>query len=221
MPRHDTMTRGVQDELGRLYRPPAGRPELVDVPELLFVVVDGEGDPNTAPAFQAAIQSLYAISYGLKFASKHSGGPDWHVNPLEGLWWVEGQGEAEPPPVADGDPAGWMRERSGWRWRAMIRQPDQVTPAMVAQALDAARAKRPLEAAHLVRLERFHEGLSAQVMHIGPYAAEEHTIERLHAFIAEMGLVPAGRHHEIYLGDPRRSAPERLRTVIRQPVRAV
>lgn len=221
MTRHAAPAMGMQDEVGRLYRPPADRPELVDVPELLFLVVDGEGDPNTAPAYQAAIEALYALSYGLKFASRRSGGPDWRVNPLEGLWWLEGQEEGEPPPVASGDPNSWMGDRSRWRWRALMRQPEQVTAAMVAQALDAARAKRPLEAAGLLRLERFREGLSAQVMHIGPYAAEAPTIERLHGFIAERGLVPAGRHHEIYLGDPRRAAPERLRTVIRQPVRTV
>lgn len=206
-----------EDGLARLYRPPAGRPELVDVPELLFLAVDGQGDPNTAAEYRSAIEVLYAVSYGLKFASRRSGGPDWRVSPLEGLWWVDGQAAGEPP-TGDGDPAGWMGDRSRWRWRALIRQPGHVTSELLADVLEAALAKRPLQAADRLRLERFHEGLSAQVMHVGPYAAEAPTIERLHAFIAEQGCVPSGRHHEIYLGDPRRAAPERLRTVIRQPV---
>lgn len=202
--------------LDRLSRPPSDRPELVDVPDLLFLQVDGRGDPTTAAEYRAAIEVLYAVSYGLKFASRRAGGPDWKVHPLEGLWWVEGQPEA--PSARVDDATSWMGDRSRWRWRALVRQPDHVTPALVAEALEAARARRPLDAAERLRLGRFHEGLSAQVMHIGPYAAEAPTIERLHAFIAEQGFVPSGRHHEIYMSDPRRTAPERLRTVLRQPV---
>lgn len=207
-----------RDELAALYRPSAGEPELVEVPELPFLAVDGQGDPNTSQEYRSALEVLYAVSYGLKFASKRGGGPDWRVRPLEGLWWVEGQAEDGPPP-ADGGSLAWMNDRARWRWRAMICQPEHVTSTMVAEALAAAAAKRSLEAVDRLRLLRFHEGLSAQVMHVGPYAAETPTIERLHAFIAERGYVPTGRHHEIYLGDPRRAAPERLRTIIRQPVR--
>lgn len=219
MPAH-TSVMNEERELGGLIRPPVGRPELVDVPELLFLAIDGRGDPSTAPEYRAAIECLYAVSYGLKLASKRDGGPDWKVSPLEGLWWVEGQGEGEAPPGGHGDPTGWTGDRSLWRWRALMRQPGHVTEAQVTAALDAAVARRPLGAAGGLRLERFREGPSAQVMHVGPYSAEAPTIERLHAFIAEQGLVPSGRHHEIYLSDPRRAAPERLRTVIRQPVTA-
>jgi hypothetical protein len=193
-------------ELSRLYRP--GRdPALVDVPELAFLMVDGHGDPNATVAYHEAIEALYAISFTLKFAIKKApGGVDYAVMPLEGLWWSE-------------DPADFLTgAKSNWRWTAMIMQADEVSAEMVADAIDTARRKRTLPAAGRLRLARFHEGMAAQLMHIGPYAEEAPNIERLHAFISAEGYVLRGKHHEIYLGDPRRSAPEKLRTVIRQPV---
>lgn len=213
-----TRTTTEEEQLARLIRPPVDRPELVEVPELVFLAIEGGGDPNTSPEYRAAIECLYAVAYGLKFASRRRGGSDWKVSPLEGQWWVDGQEERGAPGQLRFDPTAWMGDRSAWRWRALIRQPGSVTEAQMREALGAALVRRPLGAAGRLRLWRFREGLSAQVMHVGPYAAEAPTIERLHAFIGEHGLVPAGRHHEIYLGDPRRAAPERLRTVIRQPV---
>ena len=193
-------------ELGPLYK--AGRnPELVDVPELPFLMVDGEGDPNTAPAYREAIEVLYSVSYTLKFALKRSpAGLDYAVMPLEGLWW-----SPTDPTFAGG-------RKSDWCWTAMILQPDVVTAEMVTGAIETAQRKRVLAAAPRLRLERFHEGRAAQVMHVGPYSAEAPTITKLHEFIAQQGLALAGKHHEIYLGDPRRAAPEKLRTIIRQPV---
>jgi hypothetical protein len=131
---------------------------------------------------------------------------------LEGLWW----GDEERPSLAD-----LQADRDAWSWRMMIALPDDVTAVEVAAAVESAARKRPSPAAGRVRLERFEEGLAAQIMHHGPYSEEAPTIERLHAWVEEQGYELRGRHHEIYLGDPRRAAPERLKTVIRHPVRAV
>jgi hypothetical protein len=180
-------------------------PELVDVPELSFLVIDGHGDPNRSPRYQAAVEALYALSYALKFAIKRAGGPDYTVAPLEGLWWTE-------------DMASFSVEaKSDWDWTMMILQPAEATPELVEQTIgEVARSKLP--AAAEVRLQRIVEGTSAQLLHLGPYAEEGPTIARLHAFIHEQGYQKRGKHHEIYLGDPRRTAPQRLKTIIRQPV---
>lgn len=186
----------------------AGRePGLVDVPEFSFLAVDGHGDPNTSAEYIEAVEALFAVSYALKFALKR--GPrllDYGVMPLEGLWWVPDMSRFS------------VAHKSDWDWTIMIMQPDVVDADLVGTAIEQSTAKKDLPAARLLRLERYAEGLAAQIMHVGPYAAEEPTIQRLHTFIAERGYDLAGKHHEIYLGDPRRSAPERLRTIIRQPV---
>jgi hypothetical protein len=192
-------------ELGELYSP-RREPALVEVPELAYLMVDGRGDPN-GPAYAAAIGALYAVAYTIKFTVKRApGGVDFGVMPLEGLWWAD-------------DPAAFARaRRDDWMWTAMILQPGVVTVETVEAAREAAAAKRSLPALPGLRFESFREGLAAQVLHLGPYADEGPGIERLHAFIAEHGYRLAGKHHEIYLSDPRRTAPERLRTVLRQPV---
>lgn len=199
----------LKRELRHLYAP--GRePSLVEVPELSFLMIDGQDDPNTSPEYQQAIEALYSVAYTAKFTLKRApDGLDFAVMPLESLWW------------APGAESFAMASKSEWRWTAMIVQPDAVTPELFEQAREAASAKRALPALELMRLERYAEGAAAQVMYVGPYSEEGPTIERLHAFIAEQGCAPAGKHHEIYLGDPRRSAPEKLKTVIRQPVVAV
>jgi len=197
----------LKREHSELYAP-RREPVIVDVPELSFLMVDGHGDPNTSPAYAHAIEALYTVSYTLKFTIRGApGGVDYAVMPLEGLWW-----SADMSAFTSG-------EKSAWDWTAMIAQPDVVDDALLADAAERASAKKDLPAAPLLRLERFHEGQAAQVLHVGPYSAEAPTIERLHAFIAESGYERHGKHHEIYLSDPRRAAPERLRTVIRQPVR--
>lgn len=203
-----TVAIDIEQELHKLYR--AGKkPEFVEVPELSFLMIDGHGDPNLSEHYRVAIQALYGVSYTLKFALKRAGGPDYRVAPLEGLWWVE-------------DMAGSsIEDKSDWDWTAMIRQPAEVTPELVAEAVREVAEKKKLPAAGELRLERFAEGLAAQVLHVGPYADEGPTIGRLHAFIAQHGHARRGKHHEIYLSDPRRTAPERLKTIIRQPVRAV
>jgi hypothetical protein len=189
----------------KLYRARRS-PELVDVPELAFLVIDGRGDPNVSEHYREAIQALYAVSYTLKFALKRAGRPDYKVSPLEGLWWVEDTTHFA------------MDDKSAFEWTAMIKQPPEVTAELVAQTVREVAEKKQPAAVRELRLEHFAEGLSAQILHLGPYADEGPTIERLHAFIEEHGYTKRGKHHEIYLGDPRRTAPERLKTIIRQPV---
>jgi hypothetical protein len=193
-----------------LYTPSSKHPAILEVPERSFVAVDGRGSPESE-AYQAAIQTLYGTAYTLKFACRNADAErDFKVAPLEGLWW----GDTERPSLAE-----LQAEREAWNWRMMIALPDDVTAAEVAAAAEAAARKRRPETPVEVRFERFEEGLAAQLMHIGPYSDEAPTIERLHAWVAEQGYELHGRHHEIYLGDPRRTAPGRLKTVIRHPVR--
>jgi len=199
-------------QLKPLYSPSAKHPAIVAVPELAFLMLDGRGDPATSEAYQDALQALYGVAYTMKFAlKKEDPERDFKVAPLEGLWW----GDSEAPSLD-----ALQNDRDAWNWTMMIAVPEAVTAAEVAAAAEAAARRRPLPAAGRVRLERFAEGLAAQIMHVGPYAEEAPTIARLHAFVAEQGYVLHGRHHEIYLGDPRRTAPERLKTVVRHPIRA-
>jgi hypothetical protein len=174
-------------------------PELLDVPERLLLMADGRGDPNGSPVYQRATEALFSVSYAVRFRLKRELGLDRRVGPLEGLWTIDG-GEFS------------FDERTNWRWTIMIEQAEEASPEMVDAAARAKGVRVPL------RLERLREGLAAQVLHVGPFADEPRTIERLHAFIDSKGLRAVGRHHEIYLRDPRRTAPERLRTIIRQPV---
>jgi hypothetical protein len=198
-------------QLKPLYAPSAKHPSIVEVPGLAFLMVDGRGDPNSSEAYQDAIGALYGIAYTLKFALKKDDlERDFKVTPLEGLWWAD----AERPSMDE-----LQADRGAWNWTMMIAVPDAVTAAEVAAAVEAAARRRPLPAAGRLRIERFDEGHAAQIMHIGPYADEAPTIERLHDFAAEQGYELRGRHHEINLGDPRRTAPERLKTVIRHPLR--
>ncbi|MEP7178510.1 MAG: GyrI-like domain-containing protein [Pseudonocardiales bacterium] len=201
----------VDRDITALYRADVS-PQMVDVPDLPFLTIDGHGDPNTSRKYQHAVQALFTLSYSLKFAIKRSGGADHKVGPLEGLWW------AADMRVFD------LGDKSAWDWTAMIRQPAEVTPDLLRHVIDDVVSKKQLPALDQVRFESFTEGRAAQILHIGPYSAEGPTIARLHAFIAEHGFAfdhadsHRQKHHEIYLGDPRRAAPERLRTIIRQPV---
>ncbi len=195
----------VKKELKHLYSASAKEPALVEVPEMNFLMIDGAGDPNTAE-FQQAVEALYAVSFTGKFAIKKAQGIDYVVPPLEGLWWTE-------------DMARFCTDdKDSWLWTAMIMQPEWVTPELVADVIAQLQAKKDLPALARLRFEAYAEGPSAQIMHIGPYSDEGPTIERLHAFIAESGHQPRGKHHEIYLSDPRRAQPEKLKTIIRQPV---
>lgn len=195
----------LRQELRELYT--AGRsPALVDVPDLSFLMVDGHGDPNVAQEYREAVSALFSVSYAARFALRRADILDYRVMPLEGLWWVPDMSQFS---IAD---------KSDWDWTAMILQPDEVTEEVLAAAKATAAAKRSLPALERLRLERFAEAKAAQVMHRGPYSSEGPTIAGLHAFIAEQGYERTGKHHEIYLSDPSRSAPEKLKTIVRQPV---
>jgi len=197
----------VKKELKEYYDSPTKEFKIVDVPEMNFLMIDGAGDPNTAREYTEAIQALYAISYTLKFMIKRGElSIDYSVMPLEGLWWVD-------------DMAQFSEDnKDEWKWTAMIMQPKYVTRDMVDLAIKKATKKKDLPSLSLLKLTSFHEGLAAQIMYLGPYSGEGPTIKRLHEYIEENGYVLSGKHHEIYLGDPRRSAPEKLKTIIRQPM---
>jgi hypothetical protein len=192
--------------LEALYRASATTIDLVNVPTVNVLAVDGDGDPNTAPAYREALEALYALSYTLKFALKKTLGIEFKVSPLEGLWW------------ADDPKQFFLDQRDGWHWTMFIVQPEAITQALINLALEEVRHKKNPPALERVYFWRFHEGPSAQLLHIGPYRTESADIARLHTFIRDRGLSLRGKHHEIYLGDPRRTAPEKLRTILRQPV---
>ena len=193
--------------LKQLYSAPAKVPVIVEVPTMNFIMIDGAGDPNTSEEFQRAVEALFSISYALKFIIKK--GPlaiDYGVLPLEGVWWAQDMSVFK---------AG---DKKSWKWTLMIMQPEYVTAELFEQALVQAAGKKSLPALDRLRLETFHEGLSAQLLHVGPFSAEGPTIERLHGYIEQNGYRRRGRHREIYLSDLRRANPEKLRTIIRQPI---
>lgn len=200
-----------------LYLPKT--PAIADIPEMVFFAVNGAGDPNTAPAYQEAIELLYGLSFTVKMSRMSGETPvgyfDYVVPPLEGLWWTEEPGFDGRAPV----------DKSDFRWTALIRQPDFVTEEVFAWAKERLSRKKPKIDLGRACLLRWREGLCAHVVHMGPYDDEPATIDRLEAFAAAAGYRPdhsaARRHHEIYLSDPRRTAPQRLRTVVRMPVAAL
>ena len=204
--------RDLKAERKDLYAPSAQEPTLAEVPAMQFLAIDGMGDPNIAPAYAQAVEALFAVSYALKFAYKV--GPqalDYKVMPLEGLWLL-------PDGLApDGQTLAPARKAT-FAWTMLIRQPDDLTEALFEATRQAVARKKSLPALAALRLEAIHEGRVAQIMHLGPYDDEGPTIARLHAFIAAQGYTPRGKHHELYLGDPRRAAPAKLRTVLRQPI---
>jgi hypothetical protein len=170
--------------------------------------VDGQGDPNTSVVYLHAVAALYSLAYTLKFSLKKSPkAMDYGVMPLEGLWWAD-------------DPSAFHRhDKAAWKWTAMILQPDFIAKHDVDDALNAVRRKNDLAALDRIRLETLNEGTAAQTLYVGPYAEEGPTIEKIHELIRASGKELCGKHHEIYLSDPRRTAPEKLKTIIRQPMR--
>ena len=198
----------LKKEYRNLYQPSRKAFSIVDVPPLNFLMVDGAGNPNTAQSYQDAVGVLYTVAYTLKFMSKADPGIDFTVMPLEGLWWAEDMG------VFSAD----MTDKDRWLWTAMMLVPDHIHAGMVASAVEQARAKKNPPGLDRLRLETFHEGLSVQILYLGAYADEGPTIAALHQHAADQGYRLRGKHHEIYLGDPRRNPPEKLKTVIRQPV---
>ena len=194
-------------ELKHLYRASTKKVVEVTVPPMTYLMLDGVGDPNTAPAYKHAVEALFSVSYTAKFAVKK--GPlavDYKVMPLEGLWWTDDMSTFS------------VANKSSWKWTMMMMQPDLVTRAVLEDAIAAVGKKKPeLVAVEKLRMESFDEGRCAQVLHVGPFSDEGPTVARVHAYIAEHGAL-CGKHHEIYLSDVRRADPSRWRTIIRQPM---
>lgn len=189
------------------YRAPRGNFDVVDLPERNYLMVDGAGDPNTAPEYAAALQALYPVAYAVKFLSKQLG-RDYVVPPLEGLWWAD-----------DMEAYTGSRDATQWQWTMMILVPEWVGAESVAEGIARVAAGEPPARLADVRFASLAEGRCVQTLHLGPYTEEGPVLARMHhEFIPAQGLRMTGHHHEIYLSDPRRTAPAKLRTILRQPV---
>jgi len=194
-------------ELKHLYQPSAKEVEQVNVPTMNYLMADGEGDPNTSPAFAAIVEVLFSLAYTLKFMVKKGVlAIDYGVMPLEGLWW------------ADDMSAFSAADKSKWKWTLMIMQPDFITKKMVDAAIAEVKEKKNPAALSKVRFEALAEGSAAQIMHIGPFSEESPNIERVHQFIESSRHKRVGKHHEIYMSDIRKTAPSKWKTIIRQPM---
>ncbi len=198
----------LKKEFSKLYKASATKMEIVDVPELNYLMIDGYGDPNNSPMFQEAIEALYGLSYTLKFMVKKGElQVDYGVMPLEGLWWADDMNDF------------MTGNKAKWKWTLMILQPSLITLELVEQARKQLAGRKQVPALDMVRFEAMADGLSAHVLYIGPYSGEPPTIVKLHDFIKASGYQLSGKHREIYLSDMRRTAPEKLKTIIRQPMR--
>lgn len=192
-----------------LYSPSSKTVNVVNIPPLSYLMIDGEGNPNTAPDYVSAVEALYGLAYGIR-AVRKAAGDTFTVMPLEGLWAFKGE-QVENFNVTDAD-------KDRFVWTLMILQPESVTAELVATARENLRVgKKSTAFTDKVRFESYHEGEAVQIMHLGPYSAEGPTVARLHAHIENNGWSLRSRHHEIYLSDPRKVAPEKMKTVIRQP----
>ncbi len=195
---------------------PKNKPMLIDVPKMMFFAVDGKGDPNHNMSYQEAIELLYGLSYTIKMSYKNGNEPkgyfEYVVPPLEGLWWIE-EGLFD------------LNKRNNWLWTSMIRQPEFVNEEIFNWACEQLKIKKPALNVDRARFIEFEEGLCVQMMHLGPYSEEPESIEKMRQFMNKNKLVDQTgkirKHHEIYLSDPRRVKPERLKTVLRHPVRGI
>ncbi|GGY78336.1 hypothetical protein GCM10011613_23710 [Cellvibrio zantedeschiae] len=189
-----------------LYQTSSKEVVSVEVPPLNYFMIDGEGDPNTSPAYAAAVEALFTLSYTLKFMVKKGElAIDYGVMPLEGLWWADDMASFSVDNKAD------------WKWTMMIMQPDSITPDLVEKAVAEVARKKKLAALSSVRFETYNEGLCAQLLHIGPFSEEGPSVAKVHDYIESRGAL-SGIHHEIYLSDIRKAAPEKWKTIIRQPM---
>lgn len=194
-------------EFKELYNPKTGVFSLVEVPKLQYLMVDGQGDPNQVNEYQEAVEALFSISYSLKFHSKNNLGKDYVVPPLEGLWWSDNFDDFR------------SRRKSLWSWTMMIMVPDWLGEGDFSAAVASVRKKKPSLKLERVRFDSLEEGLSVQIMHIGSYDDETPTLLKLHdQWLPENGFKERLKHHEIYIGDPRKTPPAKLKTVLRQPV---
>ncbi len=196
----------LKKELKNLYNPSVKEVTVVEVPAMNFLLVNGEGAP-TSSQYSEAIEALFSVAYTLKFLVKKGKGIDYVVMPLEGLWWVD-------------DMTKFSADRKDeWKWTAMIMQPKYVTADDFKVAVEQVKKKKNPAALPKVKFESFNEGPSAQIMYIGPFSAEGPTIAKIHAYIQNSGHSLSGKHHEIYLNNPATTAPEKLKTILRQPMK--
>jgi hypothetical protein len=195
----------LKKELKNLYNPSTKEVSFVEVPDMNFLVIDGEGAPE-GQQYMDAIHTLYPIAYALKFMVKKTKGIDYGVMPLESLWWMNDMSQFS------------TKRKDEWKWTAMIMQPKYVSEADFKEALIQVK-KKNLPAVGKVRFESFYEGKVAQIMHVGPYSEEGSNVQKIHAAIKASGHQLSGKHHEIYLGEPRKTAPKKLKTVLRQPMK--
>jgi len=194
--------------LKEFYNPRKSGFQLVTVPAMKFLMIDGVGDPNIVPEYQSAVETLYALSYGAKFAFK-SQGVDYIVPPLEGLWWMDDMREFS------------VANKHRWFWTMMIMQPEPVTNDLIRRVKEDVRKKKKLPDIDQARLEGYDESLAIQVLYTGAYADEGPTIAEMHRYIRDNGYETNGKHHEIYLGDPRKTPADKLQTILRQPIRMI
>jgi hypothetical protein len=197
----------LKKQLRHLYQASAKEAAMVEVPPMTYLMVDGQGDPNTVPAYAEAVELLFMVSYAVKFMVKKAPpGVDYGVLPLEGLWWADDMARFS------------TSDRSAWLWTMMIAQPPFVSRDLIEQAMVEVRLKKHPKAMERLRVETFTEGRCAQILHVGPFSEEGPTVQKLHQFVDARGQ-RTGKHHEIYLSDIRRADPSRWKTIIRQPFR--
>jgi hypothetical protein len=198
----------LKKENKEFYYPSTREVSIVELPEMKFLMIDGQGDPSTSKEYQDAMETIFPVAYKTKFASKKEKSQDYVVMPLEGLWWVDNMEDFS------------LDHRESWKWTVMIRQPDLITADLIKKVIEEVQKKKNPPSLSKIRFESFKEGSAAQIMHIGPYGeAETSNVQKLHEFIEKGGYVLQGKHHEIYISDMRRTKPEKLKTVIRQPFR--
>ena len=192
-------------EYAKYYKVSSKLVEHVEVPEMNFLMIDGTGDP-AGLNYKEAVEALFAVSYALKFMIKKSKIQiDYGVMPLEGLWWVDDMSKFS------------IDKKEDWIWTAMVMQPEIVTKLLVEVAIKQVKIKKSLKALSKIKFRAYQERNAAQIMHIGPFSEEGPTIQKLHDFISDNNGNLKGKHHEIYLSDIRRAAPEKWKTIIRQP----
>ncbi len=199
----------LKKEMKDIYSGSAKAVTIVDVPAMNFLMIDGEGDPNTSLEYKNAVEALYSVAYTLKFMVKKEQEIDYGVMPLEGLWWMDDMTKFS------------IDSKNKWKWTSLIMQPEFITQEMVHKAQEQAAKKKELPSIDKMKYKNFKEGITVQILHIGPFAAEGPTIKKLHDFARSNGYTFDGRkqkHHEIYFNDPRRVNPEKMKTIIRQPV---
>jgi len=193
-------------DLKQLYQPSSKEFSMIDVPIMNFLKIDGHGDPNTNPQYQKSVEALYSVAYKIKYLLKAKE-IEFSVSPLEGLWWVEDMTEFS------------INHKDELDWTMMIMQPKWVTENVFEKARQVVAGKKDNPELSALRFESYHEGLSVQILYWGAYANEGPMVARMHDFINQNGMVNNGKHHEIYLGDPRKTVPEKLKTILRQPVK--